>query len=64
MKKINNPFIISGYEGKEYFCDRVGETKQLCTEISNGNNSLLSNKVNLCLWFVLGILDSTQYVAV
>lgn len=38
MKKRVNPFIISGYEGKEYFCDRVEESKRLCSEIANGNN--------------------------
>ena len=26
MKGQANPFIISGYEGAEYFCDRVAET--------------------------------------
>lgn len=38
MRKRVNPFIISGYEGKEYFCDRMEETRRLCLEISNGNN--------------------------
>lgn len=38
MKTVNNPFIISGYEGSEYFCDRVQETSQLHQEIANGNN--------------------------
>lgn len=38
MRKRVNPFIISGYEGKEYFCDRVEETRRLCLEIANGNN--------------------------
>lgn len=38
MKKRVNPFIISGYEGKEYFCDRVEESQRLCSEIANGNN--------------------------
>lgn len=41
MKRRVNPFIISGYEGEEYFCDRVEETKQLCSEIANGNNVAL-----------------------
>lgn len=38
MKKRVNPFIISGYEGVEYFCDRIEETRRLCLEIANGNN--------------------------
>lgn len=41
MKRRVNPFIISGYEGDDYFCDRVEETKQLCSEIANGNNVAL-----------------------
>ena len=41
MKGLMNPFIISGYEGAEYFCDRVAETKQLASEIANGNNVAL-----------------------
>ena len=36
-----NPFIISGYEGAHYFCDRVEETAQLGREIENGNNLAL-----------------------
>lgn len=41
MKGLMNPFIISGYEGAEYFCDRIAETKQLASEIANGNNVAL-----------------------
>ena len=41
MKGQANPFIISGYEGAEYFCDRVAETAQLASEIANGNNVAL-----------------------
>jgi len=27
MKRaLNNPFVTNGYEGDEYFCDRVEET--------------------------------------
>jgi len=36
-----NPFVISGYEGAEYFCDRVAKTRQLASEIANGNNVAL-----------------------
>lgn len=41
MKNRLNPFIISGYEGGKYFCDRAEETKRLCSEIVNGNNVAL-----------------------
>lgn len=41
MRGQVNPFIISGYEGEEYFCDRLDETKQLASEIANGNNVAL-----------------------
>ena len=41
MKAVDNPFVISGYEGAHYFCDRVNETAQLSHEIANGNNVAL-----------------------
>lgn len=41
MKSILNPFIISGYEGEKYFCDRQKELQQLRQEITNGNNVAL-----------------------
>lgn len=41
MEKILNPFIISGYKGNAYFCDREQETAQLALEIQNGNNVAL-----------------------
>ena len=37
----SNPFIISGYEGAHYFCDREKETAHLAHEIKNGNNVAL-----------------------
>ena len=36
-----NPFITSGYEGPEYFCDRQKETAELTKLIKNGNNVVL-----------------------
>ena len=39
--KLNNPFVISGYRGPEYFCDRVDETKRLCTLVRNESNVTL-----------------------
>ncbi len=41
MKNVSNPFIISGYEGEKYFCDRRQELSQLRLEIENGNNVAL-----------------------
>lgn len=41
MRAFDNPFVISGYEGTHYFCDRESETEQLRHEIANGNNVAL-----------------------
>ena len=27
--KLDNPFLIRGYAGPEYFCDRIAETRQV-----------------------------------
>lgn len=37
-----NPFITTGYEGPEYFCDRIKETEDLIGLLKNKNNVLLS----------------------
>lgn len=39
--KLNNPFVLSGYRGPEYFCDRVDETHRLCTAIRNESHVTL-----------------------
>ena len=39
--RLNNPFVLAGYHGPEYFCDRVAETKRLCTAIRNESNVTL-----------------------
>lgn len=36
-----NPFITKGYAGAEYFCDRVKETADIVTLLTNGNNIAL-----------------------
>lgn len=41
MKTQVNPFVISGYEGAHYFCDRVQELSALQREIANGCNVAL-----------------------
>lgn len=40
-KLIDNPFVVYGYEGPEYFCDREKETEQLISLLTNGNNVVL-----------------------
>lgn len=39
--KLNNPFVLTGYRGPEYFCDRVAETDRLCRLIRNESNVTL-----------------------
>lgn len=38
---IENPFLIYGYEGPEYFCDRDNETKTIISSLENGCNITL-----------------------
>ena len=39
--KPNNPFVISGYRGPEYFCDRIQETKKVLSALMNERNVTL-----------------------
>lgn len=41
MGQLRNPFLIYGYKGAEYFCDRIKETKTICTALSNERNVVL-----------------------
>ena len=41
--RINNPFLISGYESPEYFCDREKETEKLLETLRNGRNITLTS---------------------
>jgi AAA+ ATPase superfamily predicted ATPase len=41
FKKPDNPFIISGYQSPELFCDRENETKRVLSSIKNGRNLTL-----------------------
>jgi AAA+ ATPase superfamily predicted ATPase len=41
MKPPINPFVISGYHGPDWFCDRLPETRLLLSHIKNGNNVTL-----------------------
>lgn len=38
MSMIENPFLIYGYEGPEYFCDRENETNSVISALENGCN--------------------------
>ena len=41
MKKPINPFLITGYQGPEYFCDRESETATILSALNNGRNITL-----------------------
>lgn len=41
MNQLANPFIISGYEGEHYFCDRRQETKDITSLLLKVNNIAL-----------------------
>ena len=40
-KMPNNPFLISGYVSKDYFCDRENDTKNLRSALYNERNVVL-----------------------
>ncbi|MCC8118213.1 MAG: ATPase [Bacteroidales bacterium] len=42
--KRKNPFVINGYDGPEYFCDREYETQRLVDLLTNGNNVVLTSQ--------------------
>ena len=41
MARLNNPFVVYGYKGPEYFCDRVSESNKLCSALRNERNVTL-----------------------
>ena len=41
MLNMNNPFLIVGYQGPEYFCDREKETEVILSALHNGRNITL-----------------------
>ena len=41
QKQLDNPFVFQGYEGPEYFCDRVEETNDMISALTNGRNITL-----------------------
>ncbi|GHS98018.1 ATPase [Bacteroidia bacterium] len=38
---VVNPFLLTGYEGPEYFCDRKLETQKITEALTNGRNITL-----------------------
>ena len=41
MEELKNPFLMYGYVGEEYFCDREQETSELLAALKNGRNVTL-----------------------
>lgn len=41
VRKPQNPFIYDGYEGPDYFCDRIEETEKVIDYLKNGRNITL-----------------------
>ena len=41
MATINNPFVVYGYKGAEYFCDREKETSKMMSTLHNERNITL-----------------------
>ena len=40
-KSLSNPFVLSGYAGPDYFCDRDAETEKITKSMENGQNITL-----------------------
>lgn len=41
MRELNNPFVIYGYKGEDYFCDRKDETGKIIDALKNERNVTL-----------------------
>lgn len=41
MKDLNNPFVVYGYKGAKYFCDRKEETEKIIKALGNERNITL-----------------------
>ena len=41
MEQLNNPFVIYGYKGAKYFCDRKKETEVIMKALQNERNIVL-----------------------
>lgn len=40
-EKLNNPFVVYGYKGQSYFCDRENETEKIIQGLNNERNITL-----------------------
>ena len=61
--KAKNPFLTTGYESPEYFCDREDETKRLAAALENDRNVTLMaprrlGKTGLILHTLHGLRES------
>lgn len=41
MNRLTNPFLVYGYTGPDYFCDRKEDTQKLISALQNGRNITL-----------------------
>ena len=41
MNRITIPFLVYGYAGPDYFCDRKEDTQKLISALRNGRNITL-----------------------
>jgi hypothetical protein len=41
VNKMNNPFVVYGYQSSEYFCDRKTELDKILSSLDNGRNITL-----------------------
>lgn len=44
MRKIVNPFIVTGKIDPAYFCDREEESARLIRSLDNGNNLVIISR--------------------
>ena len=49
MATLNNPFVVYGYKGAEYFCDRQKETEKMISTLHNERNITLVGIDTSCL---------------
>jgi len=64
-----NPFIIKGYKGKEYFCDRENELEKLLSNVKNSIDTTLISprrlgKTGLIHRFFAELNDSEDFEAI
>ena len=58
QKKLENPFVYQGYEGADYFCDRMEETEKVISALRNGRNLTLISPRKIGK---TGLIDHTFY---